>query len=98
VILIHFFLISTKYEIFQQTSQTILQSDSNSIENYFLKEAKIFLSAASLMIFHVNVFVRSQVFGFFLPQVIACHDMVLDEGKEVCSQSSRGMILFTSSN
>jgi hypothetical protein len=43
VILIHFLLIFTKFETFQQTRQTISQSDSNSTENYFLRETKIFM-------------------------------------------------------
>jgi hypothetical protein len=38
VILIHFFLIFTKSEMFQQTSQMILQSDSDSIKNHFSGE------------------------------------------------------------
>jgi hypothetical protein len=41
--LIHLLHISTESKIFQQTSQTISQSDSDSTENHFLKEIKIFL-------------------------------------------------------
>jgi hypothetical protein len=43
VIMIHFLLIFTESETFQQTDQTILQSDSDLIDNYFLRETKIFL-------------------------------------------------------
>jgi hypothetical protein len=43
VILIHFLLISTKFEMFQQTGQTISQSDSDSTENHFSREAEMFL-------------------------------------------------------
>jgi hypothetical protein len=43
VILIHFLLTSTKFETFQQTGQTISQSDSDSTENHFPREAKTFL-------------------------------------------------------
>jgi hypothetical protein len=43
VILIHFLLISTKSEMFQQMSQAISQSDSDSTENHFSRETKMFL-------------------------------------------------------
>jgi hypothetical protein len=43
VILIHLLLTSTKFETFQQTGQTISQSDSDSTENHFPGEAKTFL-------------------------------------------------------
>jgi hypothetical protein len=43
VILIHFLLISTESETFQQTGQTISQSDSDSIENHFSRQTETFL-------------------------------------------------------
>jgi hypothetical protein len=43
VILIHFLLISTKSETFQQTSQMILQSDFDSTKNNFLGETETFM-------------------------------------------------------
>jgi hypothetical protein len=44
VILIHFLLIYTESETFQQTIQTISQSDSDSTENHFSGETKTFFS------------------------------------------------------
>jgi hypothetical protein len=43
VILIHFLLISTESEMFQQMSQTILQSGPDSTENHFSGETETFL-------------------------------------------------------
>jgi hypothetical protein len=43
VILIHFLLISTDSETFQQTSQTISQDDSDLTENHFSRETEMFL-------------------------------------------------------
>jgi hypothetical protein len=43
VILIHFLLISTESETFQQTGQTTSQSDSDSTENHFSGETETFL-------------------------------------------------------
>jgi hypothetical protein len=43
VILIHFLLISTESETFQQMGQTISQSDSDSTENHFSRETETFL-------------------------------------------------------
>jgi hypothetical protein len=43
VILIHFFLIFTEFETFQQTDQMISQKDSDSTENHFSREIKTFL-------------------------------------------------------
>jgi hypothetical protein len=43
VILIHFLLIFTESETFQQTSQIISQSDYDLTENHFLRETKTFL-------------------------------------------------------
>jgi hypothetical protein len=43
VILIHFLLIFTESETFQQTGQTISQSNSDSIENHFSGETEMFL-------------------------------------------------------
>jgi hypothetical protein len=42
VILIYFNIIFTESETFQQMDQTILESNSDSIENYFLRELKHF--------------------------------------------------------
>jgi hypothetical protein len=43
VILIHFLLISTESETFQQTGQTISQSDSDSTEKHFSGKTEMFL-------------------------------------------------------
>jgi hypothetical protein len=43
VILIHFILVSTKSEMFQQMSQSVLQNDYDSIKNYFSRKTKTFL-------------------------------------------------------
>ncbi len=44
MILIRLLLIFTESETFQQTSQTISQSDSDSTENHFSGETEMFLS------------------------------------------------------
>jgi hypothetical protein len=41
--MIHFLLIFTGSETFQQTSQTILQNDLDSADNHFLGETEMFL-------------------------------------------------------
>jgi hypothetical protein len=50
VILIHFLLISTESKMFQQTGQTISQSDSDLIENHFSGEIEMFMFLGLILI------------------------------------------------
>jgi hypothetical protein len=48
MILIHFLLIFTESEMFQQMGQTISQDDSDSTKNYFSRETETFLIHSEL--------------------------------------------------
>jgi hypothetical protein len=63
--MIHLLLIFTVSETFKQTSQTILQSDSNLIKNYFSKITKIFIfldkSETVPNLFRLCLFIIAQI-------------------------------------